>query len=306
VNVATALAEIEKMMSPIAARAGVKLTVVQAPQVPDIHADDLRLRQVLANLVSNAIKYNRAGGTVAVSAKAVAGNRVRLLVADSGFGIAEEQHARLFDPFSRPEAEHANIEGIGLGLAISRRLAEAMGGSIGFKSARGKGSTFWVELPVDAAAPVQWVGRIDTAIKAVAPIATAGNYSILYIDDNHANLRLMEQIISTLRAVALLVARTPQLGLDLAVAHRPDVIVLDVNLPGISGYELVTRLKALPETCHIPVLALSAAASIHSPQRDVAAGFFRYLTKPIDVKAFLCAVDQALMAPKVRRAGNGG
>lgn len=305
INVATALTEIEKMMSPIAGRAGVKLTIGYPSGVPDIQADDLRLRQVLVNLVSNAIKYNRSGGAVTVSARVMTGNRVRLVVTDSGFGIGEEQKAHLFDPFARSGAEHANIEGIGLGLAISRRLVEAMHGAIGFKSARGKGSTFWVELPVDAAAPVHWAGRIDATTRAIAPLATSGDYSILYVDDNLANLRLMERIISTLPDVALLTARSPQLGLDLAVAHRPDVIVLDVNLPGMSGYDIVARLKAMPETCNIPVLALSAAISAGTPQRSLAAGFFRYLTKPIDVKAFLGAIDQALAGSATRRAGNG-
>lgn len=305
INVATALTEIEKMMAPIAGRAGVKLTMGYPSGVPDIQADDLRLRQVLVNLISNAIKYNRSGGAVSVSARAEAGNRVRLAVTDSGFGIGEDEQERLFEPFTRLGAEHANIEGIGLGLAISRRLVEAMHGTIGFKSARGKGSTFWVELPVDAAAPVHWVGRIDATTRAIAPLATSGDFSILYVDDNLANLRLMERIISTLPDVALLTARSPQLGLDLAVAHRPDVIVLDVNLPGMSGNDIVARLKTIPETCDIPVLALSATTVPGAQQRSLAAGFFRYLTKPIDVKAFLGAIDQALARSTTRRASNG-
>ncbi len=288
------LQEIVATMKPIADKASVAIAVADGASVPDIRADRLRLRQILMNLVSNAIKYNRAGGSVVLSAMASSANRVRFLVVDTGIGIPAERQEALFEPFYRAGAEYTAVDGAGIGLAISRRLVEAMDGAIGFYSKAGAGSTFWVELPVDEAGSRD--GETPTAIEPATPAgrATAGGFSLLYVEDNAANLQLMEHIVSTLPNVTMLSAATPGLGLDLAAAHRPSVIVLDLNLPEMTGYDMLERLRAMPETAGIPVIALTAAAMASDVQRGQEAGFFRYLTKPIDVRAFLAAVGEAL------------
>jgi|GEM_PF-432513 len=299
--VATSLADVSHTMMPMAGKAEIRLVVDQAPDIPDVRADELRLRQILINLVSNAIKYNRPGGSVRLSAAHTDRGRVRFEVADTGIGISADLQAGLFQPFQRLGAEYTTVEGTGIGLAICKRLIEAMGGTIGFMSTRGKGSTFWIELPVENARPaVQDTGDL---MQAAAPRATAGGYTLLYVEDNPANLRLMEHLMSGLPNVSMLSAPTPQLGLDLAVAHRPDIIVLDLNLPGMSGYEVLARLKAMTETRHIPVLALTAAALPRDIERGLAAGFFRYLTKPLDIKAFLVTLDEVLAGLGERNSG---
>ena len=303
VVVATSLDDVSHTMMPMAGKAEIELMVDQAPDIPDVRADELRLRQILINLVSNAIKYNRPGGTVRLSAAHTDRGRVRFEVADTGIGISAEQQADLFQPFQRLGAEYTTVEGTGIGLAICKRLVEAMGGTIGFMSARGKGSTFWVELHVAGARPA--VKDASDIMQAAAPLATAGGYRLLYVEDNPANLRLMEHLMAGLPNVSMLSAPTPQLGLDLAVAHKPDIIVLDLNLPGMSGYEVLARLKALPETNRIPVMALTAAALPRDIERGMAAGFFRYLTKPLDIKAFLVTIDEVLAGLGDRPAGRG-
>jgi PAS domain S-box-containing protein len=285
-------------MSPLATKAGLIFEVPDAAEVGDVLADNLRLRQVLINLVSNAIKYNRPGGAVKLTATRMPGGAVRFAVADTGVGIAQDRQKEVFKPFERLGAEHTSIEGTGIGLALSRRIVEAMNGTIGFSSDVGIGSEFWVELPEASA---EDTGPL-LLLPSTAPRAAAGGFSLLHIEDNPSNLRLVERIVSTLPDVAILMAQTPQLGLEMAVAHRPDVIVLDLNLPEINGYEVLARLRSRPETCDIPVVALSAAAFPNDVKKGLAAGFFRYLTKPLDLGAFLDAVQDALAEATGRRS----
>ena len=292
---------------PLAKEAGVTLEISAPETIVYVRADDLRLRQVLINLLSNAIKYNRPAGGVALSVPSTPEGRVRFVVRDTGIGIAPERWKDLFRPFERLGAEHTSVEGTGIGLALSRQLVEAMSGTIGFTSAPGQGSTFWVELPAEATcgAPTEATQAAEAAPSAVPPHGKAREYSLLYIEDNPSHLRLMEQLISTLPKAAMLAASTPSLGIDLAVAHRPDVIILDLNLPEMNGYEVLARLKALPETRDIPVLALTAAAYPCDVKNGLDAGFFQYLTKPLDVIALLGAIDDALANADARRAATG-
>jgi len=303
VAVGDVLAQIRATMNPLAIEAGVRLELSQAAGVPDVRADDLRLRQILLNLVSNAIKYNQKGGSVLMTALAAPADRVRIIIADTGVGIAREQQDKLFTPFNRLGAEYTAIEGTGIGLALSKKLVEAMDGTIGFTSKPGEGSTFWIELPAETAeAPATRPSVSEALGMEKVSRATAGGYSLLYVEDNPASLRLMEHLVSTLPNVVMLAAPTPQLGLDLARAHRPDVIVLDLNLPDMDGFQVLARLKAAPETRDAPVIALTAAAMPKDVKKALAAGFFRYVTKPIDVKTFFAAVDDALSLPAARRA----
>ncbi|MBM3547890.1 MAG: response regulator [Alphaproteobacteria bacterium] len=288
------LASLRGAMSAIADSAGIGLTVAEPVDVPDLRADDRRLHQILLNLVSNAIKYNREGGSVAVAAERTPQGRVRIVVTDTGIGIPDAYQAELFEPFHRLGQEHSGIDGTGIGLAICKRLAEAMDGAIGFASTHGSGSTFWVELPIyesrTQAAPTPAPAEEASETWAAAP----SDFSLLYVEDNPSNMRLMEHLISALPNVTLLQASTPHLGLDLARAHRPDLILLDLHLPGMSGFEMLQHLKAMEETREIPVIALTAAAMPSDIRRGLAAGFSRYLTKPIDVREFLSAIAECI------------
>jgi PAS domain S-box-containing protein len=258
-----------------------------------IQADHTRVKQVVINLLSNAIKYNRAGGTVAVACTAGAVGRVRVNIADTGAGLAPEQLAQLFQPFNRlGQAERAE-EGTGIGLALSKRLVELMGGVIGVDSTVGKGSTFWIELKRTPDAPT--AANATTALTAapVLPQADVALRTLLYVEDNPANLMLVEEIIARRPDIHLLSATDGYRGIAIARASRPDVILMDINLPGINGLQALGILAADVTTAHIPVIAISANAMPRDIEQGLAAGFFRYLTKPINVNAFMDAVDAA-------------
>lgn len=300
VIVAEVVGQVVEAMRPFAEKHGLQLDFLADAPVPDARADLQRLRQVMLNLLSNAIKYNRPGGTVTVKAWAIDDKRVRIAVMDTGIGIAPENETHLFEPFYRLGAEYTAVEGTGIGLALCKKLVEAMDGRIGYETRLGEGTTFWIELAVE-----NRLSRRETPAAGMPDRAAAGGYALLYVEDNPASLRLMEHLIGTLPNVAMLSAPTGQLGLELALAHRPDVIVLDLNLPGMSGIEVLGRLKALPETRDIPVIALSAAAMPSDVKRGLAAGFFRYVTKPFDVTMFLSVIDAALQVSRSRPAANG-
>lgn len=285
-------------LSPVAKAAGVSLKIAESAGPRFVRADSFRLRQALLNLASNAVKYNRPGGSVTFATAERTTGTIRFTITDTGIGIAPGRQAELFEPFQRLGAEHSGIEGTGIGLAISRRIVEAMNGRIGFTSEPGQGSEFWIELPEAAAG-----AAVIAAASPGHPARHIGGFSLLYIEDNPSNLRLLERIVSTLPNVSILMAATPQQGLDMALAHRPDVVVLDLNLPEMDGYEVLAQLQSRPETRSIPVLALTAAAHPRDVKRGLAAGFFRYLTKPLDVVAFLAAIEDALAAAPARRAG---
>jgi PAS domain S-box-containing protein len=288
--------ECQAMIEPQGQKRGIKMTFPDFDLPCFVDADRTRLKQVLINLLSNAIKYNRANGTVVVDTDCAGGTqkRVRVSVKDSGAGLPPEMLMQLFQPFNRLGQERSTEEGTGIGLVMSKRLVELMGGEIGVDSATGLGSVFWFELN-SAAAPGIASDKVEPAanpqvqLEHGAPLRT-----LLYVEDNPANLKLIEQLIARRPDMRLLTAKDGDLGIELARAHQPEVILMDINLPGIGGIEALRILRADPATAHIPVVALSANAMPRDIEKGLQAGFFRYLTKPIKVNEFMQTLDAVL------------
>jgi signal transduction histidine kinase/CheY-like chemotaxis protein len=257
-----------------------------------VWADTQRLQQVLLNLVSNAIKYNREGGSVAVTCAPAPGDRLRISVRDSGFGIAPGLRERLFRPFDRLGAEARGSEGTGLGLALSKGLTELMGGTIGVESVEGQGSTFWVEFR-EAEAPAERAAAAE-AEPMIPGGRVARRGTILYIEDNLSNLRLIEKVVARRPGVRLIPAMQGRLGLDLARDHRPGLILLDLHLPDLPGEQVLQQLRAEADLRDTPVVVLSADATPGQIKRLLSSGARAYLTKPIDIHQLLALMDTAL------------
>jgi len=294
VGVLEVLEEVKRTLEPFAADQSIRLEFeALMAEVPAVSADRTRFAQILMNFGSNAIKYNRPEGKVTFSISSPAADYVRVSVRDTGMGIPAHQQSKLFQPFQRAGQETGPIEGTGIGLVITKRLADLMKGRIGFRSIVNEGSEFWVDMPVHASsarttfAPPQ----PDSLTKG---IAGSRKNVILYVEDNPANVSFMQHLIGMLEGVELLVAPTAEIGLELARSHRPAVIVMDIHLPGISGIEALQILRGAPETARTPVVALTAAATDRDKQRGKAAGFSRYLTKPVKVDEFLATLEALL------------
>jgi CheY-like chemotaxis protein len=285
--------ECQTMIEPQAQKRGVRITFPTIDSPCFIKADRTRVKQVLINLLSNAIKYNQTGGSVVVECGASVPQRIRISVKDTGAGLSAEKLAQLFQPFNRLGQEASGEEGTGIGLMVTKRLVELMGGAIGVTSTVGEGSVFWIELVV-AAAPQLAAGEVEVVVASLPQIQNAALRTLLYVEDNPANLQLVEQIIARRPDMRLLSARNGTLGIELARASQPDVILMDINLPGMSGIKAMQILRADAATAHIPVVALSANAIPRDIERGLEAGFFRYLTKPIRVNEFMDTLDVAL------------
>ena len=286
--------ECQTAIEPQAQKSGIRITFPQVDSPCFIQADRTRVKQVLVNLLSNAIKYNRVGGSVVVECSASAPQRIRVSVTDTGAGLSPEKLAQLFRPFSRVGQETGADACTGISLIVTKRLVELMGGAIGVESTVGEGSVFWIEL-VAAAAPQLAVDEAERTAP-VQPQARNGAAprTLLYVEDNPANLQLVVQVLARRPNMRLLSARTGTLGIELARTSRPDVILMDINLPGMSGIQAMQILRADAATAHIPVVALSANAIPRDVERGLEAGFFRYLTKPIKVNEFMDTLDVAL------------
>jgi signal transduction histidine kinase/ActR/RegA family two-component response regulator len=296
VALADILLECRTMIEPIAATRKVR---VLFPDVDGavVMADRTRLKQVMLNLLSNAVKYNRDEGAVVLTCDQCTPTRMRLSIQDTGNGLNPEQVASLFQPFNRLGQESGTQEGTGIGLVVTKRLVELMGGEIGVTSSPGVGSVFWIELASTAPRTSSLAERVAPAGNGATSSASASDVAprlLLYVEDNPANLRLVEEIVAFRRDLRLLAAHDGHLGLQLARAHRPDIILMDLNLPGMSGFEVLRQLGADAETADIPVIALTANAMPRDIERGVAAGFHRYLTKPIDIEKFTEAINSTL------------
>jgi PAS domain S-box-containing protein len=289
--------EVCDLVRPLAERHGIRLEATCArAEERYVRADNQRLRQVLLNLLANGVKYNNAHGCVSLTWEDLPNDRVRLAVSDTGPGIAPEKQQRLFNPFDRLGAEATGVEGTGLGLVLSKRLTEAMGGTLDLVSRVGQGTTVFVDLP--RAAPPPAPGRAPAAPAPATAAPERG--TILYIEDNLANLGLMEDILADRPEVRLLSAMQGGAGLELARQHRPDLILLDIHLPDIPGDEVLRRLRSDPHLQAIPVVIISADATPSQIARLRAAGVWEYLTKPIDVPRFLKLLNRFLLERQVR------
>ncbi|MBE0620313.1 MAG: PAS domain S-box protein [Burkholderiales bacterium] len=286
--------ECQAMIEPQARRRGVSMSFPRLDEALFILADMTRIKQVLINLLFNAVKYNRVGGTVCVDCALHAPDSIRISVRDSGEGLAPEKLAQLFQPFNRIGKETGAEEGTGIGLVVTKRLVELMGGAIGVDSTVGTGTVFWIDMSL--CTPVQLAGPdAELAVLTRGPAgAGAAPRTLLYVEDNPANLKLVEELITRRPDIRLLCAADGNLGIELAREFLPEVILMDINLPGINGTEAMRILRADPATAHIPIVALSANAMPADIKSALEAGFFRYLTKPIVVRDFMDTLGVAL------------
>ncbi len=294
VSLREVMLECRAMIEPQAQKRGIAMTFPGLDVPHFVKADRTRVKQVLINLLFNAIKYNRPGGTVAVECSLSPPHSIRIGVRDTGAGLSPEQLAQLFQPFNRLGKDASAEEGTGIGLVVTKRLVELMDGAIGVESTVGVGSVFWVELRLTSAPEqLDHEGEPPTSTRRQVqdglPVRT-----LLYVEDNPANLELVEQLIARRPDLRLLSAADGNLGIEFARSYQPEVILMDINLPGISGIEAMKVLRADPKTAHIPIMALSANAVPRDIAKGLDAGFFDYLTKPIKVNEFMAAVDAAM------------
>ena len=301
VALADVLHECRTMIEPQAQKAAVALRFPVLDEPVWVSADVTRVKQVLVNLLSNAIKYNVAGGVVEVTVDERPSGRVRVSVRDTGAGLDPEQVEQLFTPFNRLGREAGPTTGTGIGLVVTKRLVELMGGVIGVESAVGVGSVFWVDLR-SATAPYTIGDLPDVTPYPGLPCASC---TVLYVEDNPANMRLVERLLARRSELTMLKALSGTEGLRVARTMLPTLILMDIDLPDMSGIDALGMLRADPLTARIPVVAVSANAMPRDIERGLKAGFLRYVTKPIKVSEFMAALDLAIEAADAHRAASG-
>ena len=294
VSLPEVMIECQAMIEPQAQKRGISMSFPKFISPCFIRADRLRLKQVLINLLSNAIKYNKTGGTVVVDCDLDIPDRLRINVRDTGAGLTPELLAQLFQAFNRLGKEATGEEGTGIGLVVSKRLVELMEGTIGAQSSVGSGSVFWIELGADPDPHADFIKSVSTSMSSIPAQTGTRPRLVLYIEDNPANLKLIEQLIARRHDLRLLTAQNAKDGISLARGYQPDVILMDINLPGISGIEAMKLIRLDPSTAHIPIVALSANAIPNDIAKGLEAGFYRYLTKPIKVNEFIEVLNVTL------------
>jgi signal transduction histidine kinase/CheY-like chemotaxis protein len=297
--------ECQAMVEPQARKRGISLSFPPFAVALFVMADRTRVKQVLINLLSNAIKYNRVHGMVAITCSTTPTGRIRVRVEDTGEGLSAENLGQLFQPFNRLGQGAKGEEGTGIGLVVSKRLVELMGGEIGVESTVGKGSVFWLELNLASERNPAPGRNAPAAVMATQAAAGPRQRKLLYVEDNPANLMLVEDLVARRPDLRLLSARDGVRGVEIARAELPDVILMDINLPGISGVRALRILREDPATAHIPVVALSANAIPRDIEKGLQAGFYRYLTKPIKVDEFMQTLDVALEFAKTAASADG-
>ncbi len=292
------------LVRPLAQQRNITVSNLSEEDDQYVKADRQRLRQVLLNLLANGVKYNTEGGRLVVSIEPRENGMIRAAVADTGHGISPQELEKLFRPFERLAGESLAVEGTGLGLALSKGLVEAMGGSIGVESTPG-GSTFWFDL-APAKPPSDLSPEFNNLILSESGVAPAQNRIVLYIEDNPSNMALMKRIVGSRSGVQLIGAPQGRLGLDLARAHRPELILLDLHLPDISGQQVLDELREDPKTKTIPVVVVSADATPEHIDQLLSSGAQSYVTKPLDIASMVRLLDEVLensSGDKVARHG---
>ena len=300
VSLAEVMRECETMIESQAEKRGISVSFPAFDSPRFVSADRTRLKQVLINLLSNAIKYNTEQGSVTLTCIDTPAGQVRICVEDTGKGLAPEKIDQLFQPFNRLGQEANTEQGTGIGLVMTKRLVELMGGMIGVESVVGKGSKFWIEMNItsEQKIPADLLNLVLGPVTKV--LMDPDTRSLLYVEDNPANLMLVEDLIARRPDLRLLSARDGISGIAIAKASLPDFILMDINLPGISGITAMKILSEDPLTKHIPVVALSANAMPRDIAKGLEAGFFRYLTKPIKINEFMETLDLVLEVAKTR------
>ncbi len=298
VCVADLVADVLTVVRPLAQNFNVELIdKITLNKKVYVLADKTRLKQVVLNLLSNGIKYNRRGGAITLSSHLEEGSRLRIDVRDTGMGIAEDKLKQLFDPFNRLGAENGEIEGTGIGMTISKKLLEVMHGSISVQSTVGEGSTFSISLPACLLpSPLNEPGTTPTLEKDWAIVNKTKPFTLLYIEDNAVNLKLVEDILSDYPEIKLLSATNAKMGIEIALSKKPNLILMDINLPDFDGVEALKRLRNFEETHAIPVIAISANAMKKDIDRAMAEGFKAYITKPIDIGNFRKMIEEEIQS----------
>lgn len=297
IELGSLLDECSALLTPLLEKRGINIAYNFDRKEPHILlADPVRIKQVLLNIISNAIKYNRENGSITIDCELTDNSNYKISITDTGHGMSEDMLQNLFTAFNRLGAESSGVEGTGIGLVITRNLIQLMGGSIGAESSLGEGSTFWIEIPASASTAKNKIINSDKIQASSDEAATKDEpeYTILYIEDNPANLRLVSVLLSRRDDIKLVTAHEPYLGLELAEAKQPDLILLDINLPGINGFEVLKRLQSNPATNDIPVIAISANAMKQDIHKGIDAGFKNYLTKPINVNLLMKSIDEEI------------
>jgi len=295
VSLASVMLECQSMIEPQLQEAGISISFPSPDMDYYVQADQTRVKQVLINLLSNAIKYNSEQGSVEVTCTESTPGRIRVSVKDTGAGLSPEDQGQLFQAFNRLGKEAGSEEGTGIGLVVSKSLIEIMEGSIGLESSVGVGSVFWFELPA-VNEPQLTKEDVEVVVENQKEQAAhlARPYNLLYIEDNPANMKLFEKIIARYPNIQLQTAVNGTIGTAHALKYLPDVIVTDIDMPDISGFDVLKSLRSNPSTAHIPIIALSANAMPREVERGIKAGFFRYLTKPIKIDEFMKTQDEVL------------
>ena len=281
------------LATPMSEEYGITITAAEMDGCI-VLADRIKLKQILLNLLTNSIKYNREQGKVRIHIDTAGKNTLRLIVSDTGHGIADEKIEDLFQPFNRLDAVNSKIEGTGIGLAITRHLVEMMGGQIGVDSDTGTGSNFWVELPVIGPQPDVHDSKNFSDILVDNIETNKQTFTILYIEDNQTNLRLVSQILSSHEKIKLITAQDQELGLKMAFSHLPDLILLDINIPDLNSYQILDVLQMDKKLMDIPVLAVTTKVTQRDIERGKNTGFTDYLTKPFNIPLFLTTIDKYL------------
>jgi PAS domain S-box-containing protein len=297
VTLSDVLVEVKTTLDPMASRAGIRLSLDAVPDsLPSVLTDRTRLVQILINFGSNSLKYGRAGGSAQFSVAPLDGGFLRLSIVDDGIGIPIDKQDKIFQPFQRAGQETGPIQGTGIGLAITKRLAELMKSRVGFSSLPGQGSIFWIDVPVHEQARSTDVPAVVARLPSALPFTGQGKrFTIIYIEDNPSNIAFMQEVVEELDRVTLLTVPTAEVGIELVRDRKPDAVIMDINLPGMSGYEATRKLREWPETRDIPVIALTAAAMTGDRKRYADAGFYRYLTKPVNVAELIETLEGVLI-----------